>query len=53
MLFGVLIRDQAASEMDLKNRGKVLVKSVHVLICCYLFVLYLFWSIEQLFVVIM
>ena len=47
-LFGVLIRDQAASEMDLKNRGKALVKSVHAPTRCHLLALYLPWPIEQL-----
>ncbi|GAB0152683.1 hypothetical protein [Marinobacterium sp. BA1] len=47
-LFGVLIRDQSASEMDLKNRGKALAKCVHAPTDCHLIALYLPWPIKQL-----
>lgn len=47
-LFGVLIRDQSANEMDLKNRGKALAKCVHAPTDCHLIALYLPWPIKQL-----
>lgn len=47
-LFGVLIRDQAASEMDLKSRGKALAKHVPAPTSCRLIALYLPWPIAQL-----
>lgn len=47
-LFGILIRDQAANEMDLKNRGKALAKCVHAPTSCRLIALYLPWPIAQL-----
>lgn len=48
MLFGVLVRDQAPRESDLKTRGCQLASHLSAPTRCYLIALYLPWSISQL-----
>lgn len=47
-LFGVLIRDTQANELDLKNRGKSLGRSIDSPTCCTLIALYLPCAIAEL-----
>lgn len=47
-LFGILVRDQKASDKDLKSRGQSLANCLSTPTCCRLIALYLPWSIEQL-----
>lgn len=48
VLFGVLIRDQAAQEKDLQARGRTLADRLQAPACCHLLALYLPWPIAQL-----
>lgn len=47
-LYGILVRDQEARELDLKARGHHLASCLNAPTCCHLIAIYLPWSITQL-----